>query len=226
MNQRISDVLFSFLAIIALLPLFLLIIILLFFTGEKSVFFLQERVGKDLKKFNLIKFTTMIKGSPNIGSGTVTVKNDPRVLKVGKFLRFTKINELPQLFNILLGDMSLIGPRPLTDQTFDCYNNEVKKDISQVKPGLSGVGSIIFRAEEDFINGDQDPIHFYTNVIAPYKGKVEQWYVKNNNLKTYYLSIFLTIIVIFNSKSKIAWYCYEGLPKPPLKLRTILNYPF
>jgi lipopolysaccharide/colanic/teichoic acid biosynthesis glycosyltransferase len=226
MTQRISDILFSLLAIIVLFPLFVLITILLLFTGENNVFFLQKRIGKDFKIFKLIKFTTMKKGSPNIGSGTVTVKNDPRILKFGKFLRFTKINELPQLFNILLGDMSLIGPRPLTKQTFDCYSDEVKKIVSQVKPGLSGVGSIIFRAEEEFINGDEDPLYFYTNVIAPYKGKVEQWFVKNNNLKVYYLSIFITIIVIFNSQSKIAWYCYKGLPKPPSKLKSILNYPY
>ena len=224
MAQRFFDILFSSLAIIFLLPMFIIIIIILFLNDERSIFFLQKRIGKDFKKFNLIKFTTMKKGSPNIGSRTVTVKNDPRVLKFGKFLRMTKINELPQLLNILFGDMSLIGPRPLTDQTFSYYSDDVKKAISKVKPGLSGTGSIIFRAEEEILNEDNDPLYYYKNFIAPYKGKLEKWFVDNYNIKTYYLCILITIIVVFNSKSTIAWHSFKKLPKPPVKLRKILNY--
>ena len=96
----------------------------------------------------------MVKNSPNIGSGTITLKDDPRVLPFGKFLRKTKINELPQLINVLKGDMSFIGPRPLTNETFNYYQSSVQEKISKrkVRPGLSGIGSIFFRNEEKFID--------------------------------------------------------------------------
>ena len=145
---RFFDVLLSAIALFILLPLFLPITILLKSTGEGEVFFLQERIGKDGKKFMLFKFATMLKNSPNIGTATVTMKNDPRVLPVGRFLRKTKINELPQLLNIFFGDMSVIGPRPLTSEAFESYSDNTKYLIKKVRPGLSGIGSIVFRAEE------------------------------------------------------------------------------
>ena len=116
--ERLFDVLFSATALLILSPLFVPIVIILRLSGEGEVFFFQERIGKNGELFKLFKFATMLKDSPNLGTGTVTMKNDPRILPVGKFLRTSKINELPQLLNIFLGDMSIIGPRPLTPQTF------------------------------------------------------------------------------------------------------------
>ena len=105
---RFFDILFSGIALLILSPLLVPVSIILRLTGEGEVFFLQERIGKGGKKFKLFKFATMLKNSPNIGTGTVTMRNDPRVLPVGKLLRKTKINELPQLLNIFIGDMSVI----------------------------------------------------------------------------------------------------------------------
>ena len=116
---RVCDIFFSALALVFLSPLLIPIALLLRFTGEGEVFFVQERVGLNQQTFGLLKFATMLKDSANIGSGTITVRNDPRVLPVGKVLRKTKINELPQLLNILRGDMSVIGPRPLTRNHFN-----------------------------------------------------------------------------------------------------------
>ena len=110
--MRFIDLCFSSLGLIILLPLFLAVAILLKFTGEGDIFYLQERIGLNGKTFFIIKFATMLRNSPNIGSGTITSKNDSRILPVGKILRKTKINELPQLLNVLFGDMSIIGPRP------------------------------------------------------------------------------------------------------------------
>ena len=132
--------------------------------------------------FHLYKFATMLKNSPNIGTGTITVKGDPRVLPVGKVLRKSKVNELPQLLNVLRGDMSVIGPRPLTAQTFGSYSAATQAVVREVRPGLSGVGSIIFRGEEDILHGASASVDFYNNVIAPYKGSVEEWYVENKGL--------------------------------------------
>ena len=127
--DRFFDILFSSIALLLLSPLLVPIVITLKLTGEGEVFFLQERIGKGGDKFKLFKFATMLKNSPNIGTGTVTMRGDPRVLPVGTFLRKTKINELPQLLNIFFGDMSVIGPRPQTQRCFDAFPTQSQKEI-------------------------------------------------------------------------------------------------
>ena len=222
--ERFFDILFSGLALLALSPLLVPVVIILKFSGEGEVFFFQERIGKDGKLFKLYKFATMRKDSPNLGTGTVTMRDDPRVLPVGKFLRKTKINELPQLLNIFLGDMSVIGPRPLTAQTFGSYSDNTKAVISQVRPGLSGVGSIIFRSEEDIMHGATASVDFYHNVIAPYKGALEEWFVTNKGTYTYFMAIFTTVWAVLFSETKVAWIVFKGLPEPPEELKLALNY--
>tara|TARA_B100001093_G_scaffold232913_2_gene223321 strand:+ start:445 stop:1122 length:678 start_codon:yes stop_codon:yes gene_type:complete len=222
--ERFFDILFSGLALLALLPLLFPIVLVLRYSGEGEIFFLQERMGKDGEIFNLFKFATMLKNSPNIGTGTVTMNNDPRVLPVGKFLRKTKINELPQLLNIFFGSMSVIGPRPLTVQTFDSYSFETQKIIKKVRPGLSGIGSIIFRSEEEIMHGKLASVNFYNKIIAPYKGLLEEWFVSNKGLYVYFLAIFITIYVVFFPKTNIAWKLFRHLPEPPSVLKQALNY--
>lgn len=224
MVLRIFDILFSTLALCLLLPLFIPMALILRFTGEGEVFFSQKRVGKGGNLFNLIKFATMLKDSPKIGSGTVTLKNDPRVLPFGKLLRKTKINELPQLINILIGDMSLIGPRPQDERCFCAFPPSSQNEIIKVQPGLSGIGSIIFRSEDELTNLSEDAEDFYDNVIMPYKGELEEWFVHNNTLKNYLLLIFTTMWVVVFSKSKIAWRLFPKLPIPPKSLVSELNY--
>lgn len=222
--DRFFDILFSGIALLLLSPLLLPLVILLRLTGEGEVFFLQERIGQGDNKFKLVKFATMLKNSPNMGTGTVTIRRDPRVLIIGKFLRKTKINELPQLLNIFFGDMSIIGPRPLTIQTFGAYSERTQFLIKQVRPGLSGVGSIIFRGEEDIMHGAAASVDFYTNVIAPYKGALEEWFVLNKSIRIYFVLIFVTAWVIFIPNSKIAWRIFKDLPEPPSELKQALNY--
>lgn len=222
---RFFDVFFSSFALIFFSPLFIIVIIFLRFTGEGEIFFFQDRVGQNGKIIKLIKFTTMLKNSENIGTGTVTVKNDPRVLPFGKFLRLSKINELPQLLNIFFGDISVIGPRPLTKETFNYYNEEAKKKILEVKPGLSGIGSIIFRAEEEIIQNNKNSLNTYEDIIAPYKGVLELWFVENKSIKNYFLLIFLTMFSVVSSKSNLHWQILTDLPEPPDNLKNLLNYP-
>ena len=211
-------------ALIFLSPLLVPIVIILKCTGEGEVFFKQKRMGRHGVLFKLFKFATMLKDSPNIGTGTVTMREDPRVLPVGKFLRKTKINELPQLINIFLGEMSVIGPRPLTIQTFSSYSITTQNIIKEVRPGLSGVGSIIFRGEEEILHGEKASIDFYDKVIAPYKGALEGWFVLNRGVYIYFLTIFVTIWVVFFPKSKVAWKVFKDLPEPPEELKLVLNY--
>lgn len=222
--QRIFDICFSALALLVLLPLLVPIVVILRFTGEGEVFYLQKRIGRGGQPFNLYKFATMLKNSPSLGTGTITVNNDPRILPVGRFLRRTKINELPQLLNILLGDMSIIGPRPLTNQTFAAYDESTQNAIAKVRPGLSGIGSIIFRGEEDILAGANGSIQFYTDTIAPYKGSLEMWYIANYTLANYLKAIAVTAIVVVLPKSPIVWKAFRGLPEPPDKLMEPLKY--
>ena len=206
-------------------PLLVPIMLLLKFSGESEIFFLQERVGKNRKMFKLFKFVTILKDSPSMGTGTVTMKNDPRVLPAGKVLRKTKINELPQLLNVFIGHMSLVGPRPQAPRCFDAFPVESQDIIVQVKPGLSGIGPIVFRGEEDILEGHSGTLDFYDNIIGPYKGKVEAWYVGNQNLLVYFSLILLTVWVVLFSKSDLIWRLYKDLPSPPDILKKDLNFP-
>jgi lipopolysaccharide/colanic/teichoic acid biosynthesis glycosyltransferase len=216
--QRILDILLSGLALLLLSPMLIPIVIALRLTGEGEIFFVQQRIGRGGRSFGLYKFATMLKNSPNLGTGTVTVKDDPRVLPMGKLLRKTKINELPQLLNILSGDMSIVGPRPQTRRCFDAFPATSQTEIIKVRPGLSGVGSIIFRGEEDMMHASNDPDHFYDYVIMPYKGKLEEWYVANQGLWTYLKCIFMTAWVVVFPGSRIVWRAFAKLPEPPAEL--------
>lgn len=222
--QRLFDIILSGLALLVLAPLLLPIALLLRLTGEGEVFFLQNRVGKGGKAFSLYKFATMLKNSPNLGTGTITTKNDPRILPMGRFLRKTKINELPQLLNILNGDMSIVGPRPQTRRCFDAFPAASQKAIVQVRPGLSGIGSIIFRDEENLLHGHADSVRFYDEVIAPYKGALEEWYVVNQGLRTYLMCIGVTAWVVLFSNSNAVWRVFDSLPQPPDEIAAMLQW--
>ena len=211
--KRLFDFWLSLIALVLLSWLLIPIAIILLLTGEHYVFYFQERIGQGGKPFKVWKFATMLKNSPNIGTRTITTRNDPRVLPFGKFLRMTKLNELPQLINILIGNMSIIGPRPLVKSGYDSYNDEVKACISKVKPGLSGIGSVVFRDEEYYISLSKDPIRFANEVIHPHKGNLEIWYYNNRSLYVDFMIIFLTCWVILFPKSDLMYKIFPSLPK-------------
>ena len=215
--KRIFDIISSAIALLLLSPLFLPIMILLKVTSERQVFYFQERVGMNNKPFKIFKFATMLKNSSKMKGGFITVKNDPRLTFMGGFLRKSKINELPQLFNIFLGHMSVIGPRPVMRVSFESYPENIQKVIYNVKPGLSGIGSIIFRDEEDIISKVQadggDIWDFYKNTIYPFKGNLELWYHKKKSFVLDLQLIFLTVWVILFPASKLYEKWFKDLPK-------------
>jgi lipopolysaccharide/colanic/teichoic acid biosynthesis glycosyltransferase len=194
--QRLFDILFSGIAIIVFIPVLVPIMVVLKATGEGEVFFWQTRVGKNKVPFQLMKFATMLKNSEKMGAGTITLKNDSRVTPFGKFLRKTKLNELPQLFNILIGNMSVIGPRPLHQKQFSFYSEEQQDVIASTIPGLSGVGSIIFRDEEKILLEGDDPDTIYREKITPEKAVLEKWYIENRSISLYFKLIILTFIAV------------------------------
>ncbi len=211
--KRFFDIIFSVVALIILLPFFIPIIIILLLTGEHQVFYQQERVGFRNKIFGIWKFATMLKNSPNMGSKDLTVRNDPRVTSIGKFLRKSKLNELPQMINILTGDMSFIGPRPLMKSGFDRYSDDLKTKIYNVKPGLTGIGSIVFRDEELIMtNSSLTPDECYRTVILPHKGALELWYQQHQNFITDFMLLFLTGWYILFPNSKLVFTIFPSLP--------------
>lgn len=211
--KRLFDFVMALIACLVLLPFMIPIVIGLLLTGEHYVFYFQERIGKGGKPFSVWKFATMLKNSPNMGTGTITVRDDPRVLPMGKFLRKTKINELPQLINILIGNMSIIGPRPLVKKTFELYSEEVRECISKMTPGLSGIGSVVFRDEEYYISRAKKPVEFAKECITPHKGALEVWYYNHRSLWVDFMIIFLTCWVIVFPKSDLVYKVFPTLPR-------------
>jgi lipopolysaccharide/colanic/teichoic acid biosynthesis glycosyltransferase len=212
--KRLFDIISSGLVMLAFLPVGLVLAIILRFTGEGEVFYRQKRVGRNSKTFEVLKFATMLKDSPSIGTGTITQKDDPRVLPIGKFLRKTKLNEVPQLWNIFVGDMSVVGPRPLTKETRDYIPEEILDEIQDVQPGLTGIGSIVFRDEETIIHESGEDYHeFYKREIAPYKGAVELWYKRRKSFLMDMAIIFVTAWIVLFPNSDLMKRVFPRLPK-------------
>ena len=216
------DTALAVIVLLVFLPLFLLLILLLRFTGEGEVFYLQERLGVNNDSFYVIKFATMLKESINMGLGATTIRNDPRVTQVGKILRKSKINELPQFINILKGDMSIVGPRPLPLRSFNKYSNDVKNILYRKKPGITGIASVVFRDEESLItsvnNAGGIPLEYYESYIFPYKGQLEKWYHHNISFRTDFFIIFLTAWHIIFPNSNLVYKVFKRLPKKPKEL--------
>lgn len=212
--KRVLDVAGGSILLLVALPVSLPVMAILALTGEREVFYAQIRVGQGGRRFLLLKFVTMVKNSQNMGTGTVTVTGDPRVLPFGRLLRKTKLNELPQILNVLLGDLSLVGPRPLTEREFSYYSPEAQKKISQVRPGLTGIGSVVFRNEEAILaKSNLPPLEAYRREIAPYKGTLECWYIDHQSLWLDLKLLVLTAVVVLIPSSQLHEAWLPGIPR-------------
>ena len=211
--KRLIDIIASLIVILILAPFFIIIVLALLLTDEHEVFYFQERIGFKNQTFNICKFATMLKNSPNMGTGSITLRGDSRVTSVGKYLRISKINELPQVWNILKGDMTLVGPRPHMEFDFNHYPEHIKKIVFNVKPGITGIGSIVFRDQEMiFSKAKMDPHKYYKKYMAPYKGELEIWYQNNMSFWTDIRIIFLTAFVIISPESELVYDVFKTLP--------------
>jgi len=215
--KRFFDIVFSLLGLIVLAPILIPIVVGLKLTGEGYIWYFQNRVGFRNKEFDIYKFATMLKDSPNMSGGVITTKRDPRITPMGGFLRKTKINELPQLLNVLFGHMSFVGPRPVMPISFNQYPEDVKKVIYNVVPGITGIGSIIFRDEEELITKEKeegrDTWDFYINKIYPFKGHVEKWYQKKQSFYVDFMILIMTAWVILFPNSNILYKFFPSIPK-------------
>lgn len=188
--KRVFDFICSILGLIFFSPLFIVIALLIKFTSKGPVFFIQERVGKEGKLFKMIKFRSM--SVVQKSSSTVSVKGDIRITKFGEILRKYKLDELPELWNVLLGDMSFVGPRPDVPGYADNLEGEDRK-ILELRPGITGVASLKYANEEAILAKQEDPIKYNNDVIYPDKVRLNLDYYYNNNIWVDIKIIFATI---------------------------------
>ncbi len=188
---RLFDILFSFAGLVVLSPILLVVYILIRTESPGGGFYRQQRVGKDGKMFGLLKFRSMRTGSDK--QGLITVGgHDSRITRIGYFIRRYKIDELPQLLNVLKGDMSLVGPRPEVKKYVDMYTAEQRRVLS-VKPGITDYASIEYADENEILGRADDPDKAYVEQIMPDKIRLNMRYIENHNSREYFKIIFLTI---------------------------------
>lgn len=187
---RLLDILFSLIGLVVLSPALLLIYILIICESKGNGFYIQERIGKNGKPFGLYKFRTMRMGADANGQLTIG-KRDNRITRVGYYLRRTKIDELPQLLNVLKGDMSLVGPRPEVRKYVDLYTDEQRK-VLNVRPGITDYASIEYVNESELLEKTDDPDRLYIDTIMPDKIKLNMKYLEHYTVSEYFRIIFKT----------------------------------
>jgi lipopolysaccharide/colanic/teichoic acid biosynthesis glycosyltransferase len=195
---RCFDVLFAFLGIVILLPFFIVIALLIKLTSAGSILFKQNRVGKNNADFKLFKFRTMQINAESKGQLTVGGR-DSRITNVGYFLRKFKLDELPQLFNVLNGTMSLVGPRPEVRKFVNFYTVEQQK-VLLVLPGITDFASIEFRNENELLANATNPEQYYIEVIMPKKIDLNKQFIENRTLKNYFSILFTTVLTSVRGK--------------------------
>lgn len=189
--KRMFDFLVSLLGIIILSPIFIIVSIAIKLDSKGSILFLQKRVGRYGKEFNIYKFRTMVTNAEKLGK-QITVGNDSRITKVGAFLRKTKIDELPQLFNVLKGDMSLVGPRPEVPKYVALYDEE-QRNVLNVRPGITDMASLRYKDENDILGEVDNPEEYYINVIMKDKLSLNLEYIQKSNV---FFDIYLIVKTI------------------------------
>tara|TARA_B110000444_G_scaffold109445_1_gene103301 strand:- start:491 stop:1075 length:585 start_codon:yes stop_codon:yes gene_type:complete len=188
--KRIFDFIVSLIGIVVLFPIFIFVSFLVKISSDGPIFFIQERVGLHAEKFQMIKFRSMT--VKQVSNSTISVKGDVRITKIGVFLRKFKFDELPELWNVLKGDMSLVGPRPDVCGYADNLKGEDRK-ILELRPGITGVASLKYFNEEDVLLTKDNPLKFNDEVIYPHKVRLNLDYYHNNNLWIDIKIIFATI---------------------------------
>jgi lipopolysaccharide/colanic/teichoic acid biosynthesis glycosyltransferase len=198
---RLLDFLFSLFGIIILCPFFFIIGLIIKIESVGPIFFIQERIGKDFKPFWLYKFRTMYNDTDN--QRFITIGNrDPRITRVGLYLRRFKIDELPQLLNVIKGEMSIVGPRPEVRKYVDLYSEE-QRSVLKVIPGITDYASIIFRNEHEMLAKVEDPDNYYIKVIMPKKLKLSIKYIQEKSIKLYFKLILMTVFKVMYDKEAL-----------------------
>ena len=226
--KRLFDIIFALIGLLLTSPIVLLVILLKKLAGEKEVFYIKGRVGKGGKLFPFIKLSSMTPAKKGEKTSSLTLSNDSRITPLGHFIRKTKIDEFPQFVNILRGELSFVGPRALMPKIHKDYNKAVKQELSKIRPGVTGLATVVFRNEAELLAQSDytNELEFYKEVIAPAKGAIEMIYIKNKSFSLDFTILLLTAWQIFRPQSLLGykWLIFRGyvLPKEHPKLHKII----
>ena len=199
--KRFIDFLASLFGITLISPILILSIFFIWINDFKNPFYIAKRVGKDFKEFKMVKLRSMTIDADKTGVDS-TSANDKRITRIGKYVRKYKIDELSQLYNVLIGDMSLVGPRPNVIREVNLYTEEEKNLLSE-KPGITDIASIVFSDEGEILKNEMDPDLAYNQLIRPGKNKLGLFYIKNNSIFLDICLIILTVLAIFNKRKSL-----------------------
>ena len=200
--KRIFDLIFSFLGILIIFPLIIFASLIIFLQDKNSPLYIANRVGKNYRNFRMIKLRTMIVNADKSKVDS-TSSNDPRITRIGKFIRKFKLDELTQLYNVFIGEMSLVGPRPNVRREAEIYT-KVEKKLLGVKPGITDVASIVFSDESEILKNVEDPDITYNQLIRPWKSRLGLFYIKKQSLSLDIIVILLTLLSIFSRKISLS----------------------
>jgi len=216
-SKRVFDFIFSLLGLIAISPILLPVIYLVWWQDKHSPFYIADRVGKDFKSFKMVKLRSMINHADATGVDSTSM-NDARITQIGRFIRKSKLDELTQLWNVFVGDMSLVGPRPNVKRETDLYTSQERKLLS-VKPGITDFASIVFSDEGQILADKPDPDIAYNQLIRPGKSRLGLFYIKSQKMSVDVMVLFITLLSIFKrERSLILCGWYLKLLNAPIEL--------
>ena len=212
--KRFLDALVAVIAIVLTAPIMALTIFMLVLSGESSPILAQWRVGRSGHLFLFYKFRTMKRLKGDDKGSSLTLANDARITFLGRLLRASKIDEFPQFFNVLNGDISFVGPRPLMPEIFKIYSKEDQQIIASVKPGITGLGSVVFRDEQSILKNASKPSEVvYKEQIAPAKAYLETWYVENQSFMVDFKILVLTVWSVLYSRTRLVYRLFKNIPR-------------
>ena len=200
--KRIFDLVFSFFGILIIFPLIIFASLIIFLQDKNSPLYIANRVGKNNRNFRMIKLRSMVINADKSKVDS-TSSDDPRITRIGKFIRKFKLDELTQLYNVFIGDMSLVGPRPNVIRETEIYT-KVEKKLLRVKPGITDIASIVFSDESDILKNVEDPDITYNQLVRPWKSRLGLFYIKKQSLFLDIIIILLTLLSIFSRKISLS----------------------
>ena len=200
--KRLFDILISLFGLILMSPILLIVIYLIYRQDNHSPFYIAPRVGKNEKLFKMVKLRSMVIDADKSGVDSTSAR-DPRITPVGNFVRKFKLDEITQLWNVLKGDMSLVGPRPNVQRETDLYTS-VEKKLLSVRPGITDMASIVFSDENEILKDSKDPDIDYNQLIRPWKSRLGLLYIENSSLWLDLQLILLTLVAVFSRQTALA----------------------
>lgn len=226
--KRFCDIVFALIGLLVTSPILLFVIVLKKLAREQEIFYIKGRVGKGGRLFPFIKLSSMTPAKKGEKTSSLTLSNDTRVTPLGHFIRKTKIDEFPQFVNIIRGELSFVGPRALMPKIYKDYSKEVKNELSKIRPGVTGLASVVFRNEGELLahSDYDDELEFHKKVISPIKGQLELLYIRDQGIILDFTILLLTVWQIFRPKSLqgYKWMILRGYitPHEHPKLHTLL----